>query len=468
MSISRVVPTSFSVLDGSLRGEAEGQVASPEAVHLFAYNSVNAPLRVSPLRLNNSFRIPLQVPLNSIVVGGTITFFASASESGANDPSASVRFRPNIVLPAPVITSAVGGRNSATVHGTALNGARVQVALAGDVRMVMANGHSGDWSVAFATVPEGTHEVSAKVVDTLRTFPDSASVTRRVVAEGDIIRPLHVTSPPRDFPVKRSLTVTGVASPGRGNVRVSVGGGSVVEASVNNGNHGWYARVLSPVHGSVPLLVTLPQTGETVSYPVKVDAFGDLVVNQLTRNMNREARRQTLVAQGTISLDAMDTEVRYLSREYVWKTLAPVDEEGRFNHEVDYPTDILLGPATIDGVRHAQAASFNIPSLGDTPDDTVRVPLLFGPSELTSPLRVGRDTVLTGFDHSGVVTYGVKIDLPDGRQLRATVDPDQRWSVAVGQLPLGRLPIEISKDINENGTSRFAVARYVLDVVEHP
>ncbi|MEX0181090.1 MULTISPECIES: hypothetical protein [unclassified Stenotrophomonas] len=467
--VSRVTPTSVSVFDGALQGEVEGNISSQEAVNLFAYSAVGARMKLSLGRLAPGyFRHPSMVALNDIVVDGSAVFFVSPSEDGSYQPSAPFVMQPQIVLPAPRITAAVGGRGSARIHGTALRGARINVEVAGQRRAIMANGHTGDWSVEFTGLGEGQHEVLARVYDLMGTFPDSTPARATVAAEGDILRPLQVTSPPEGFPIQRTVDVRGVASPGRGNVQVALGGGATVEAPVSATHHGWSARVTSATHGSVPLQVALPGTGEQVVYNVDVAYFGDPVVNRFRQYTTfQPSYTRTLDAEGTVTLSGPDTVVRYLSVEQTWKTLAHVQEDGHWHYVGPVPDDMYLQGEFIEGKGYPQVGRLNVPSLGDHPTDRVTVPLLAGAPRMTSPARVGQTATLSGEDLSGTLRP-IKVTLPDGRSFTAPVDDAQRWSIHIEGLPLGRIPVVFAKDVPDQIAHQYAASHEVLDVVEVP
>lgn len=470
VTVHSVTPDSFSAFNGELNAVVSGDTSGPpQPVNLFAYGPLGGKRKLSPRKMTvGRFNVTTSMGVNSLINNGVMTFFVSPSEDGTHEPSAPFSFGPNIVLPAPAITSAVGGRRRVTVNGTSLRNAHLRVTLAGTSQDIVAN--SGGWHVVFEGVAEGSHQVSAKVVDSTGAFPDSAAAFADVVTEGDIIRPLHVIGPPPGVQVNRRFTVSGVASPDRGNVLVSLGGARAVEASVGPRNHHWSAQVTSPTHGATPLFVQLPGTGESVSYDVNIAPFGDPVVSRFVRQArSRENGGAQLIAEGTVSLDGSDTVVRYLNRDKVWQSLAPIDEEARWRYAGDYPIDIQVQPGTIDGLAYPEVARLNVPSLGDGHGDDayVSVPLLKAAPELTSPLRVGTQAVLSGLDYNGPAR-AVNITLADGQIFQATVGLDQRWSTVIGPLPIGRSVITLSKDFPGNVAHLFETSTYVLDVVETP
>lgn len=470
--IETITPTHFSVLDGALQGEVKGFVNGTEPVNLFGFPGINHEKgwRVSPFRIGagaRDFGFPLRVELNALVPNGVATFFASPSDDGRYRPGPRVVYQKRVVLPPPEITSATGSRRAVTLHGKALPGARVALAVADKTFTTMASGSGGGWSHTFSDVAAGSHVARARVVDLRGTFPDSVEVTRSVEAEADIIRPLAVTAPAPGGRVDRIMNVQGVASPERGTVRVQVGDGPVVEATVNRGDHRWGVNVASPVPGTVPLVVSLPSTGEVIRQNVQVAPFGNLVVDRLVSYIDIPGKANRLIAKGFVSLDADDFDIRYYNRGRDWTTLAIADDEGRWGHEGAYPADLFLDVAWIDGTFHARAATISVPSLGNRPMDGIKVPVLYAGPELTSPLRVQSTTTLEGYDPSPQFKVPVEITLPDGRRLTAMSGADGRWSMPVEGLPPGRLVISLGKTLAQTG-QYVETTRYTLEVVGTP
>ncbi|AWH52243.1 hypothetical protein C1924_03075 [Stenotrophomonas sp. ESTM1D_MKCIP4_1] len=460
--IDTITPTRFSMMDGTLQGTISGYADAPSAVNLFVdpgHGAIGG-WKVSPGRFTpGDFRFPLTMSLHSIERNGQPNFFISPSEDGTHLPSPKVVYAKRIELPAPAITSATSGRRSVTLHGTALPGAHVELTVAGQSQRVASSGPTGDWSHTFSEVPGGTHLATARVVDTLNTFPASAWVSREVQAEGDILRPLAITAPAPGFPVDRKLVARGVATPERGPVRVSVGGGAVVEATVNPSNHAWTAYVQSPVHGTVVLQASLPGTGEQVRQNVQVAPFGALRAERLVLHVLPGQTR--LFTDGTVAPDSPDLQVQYLAQDRSWRALTSIDEAGNWDYRGAVPQDMALASGEVDGDRYAQLAWLTLPSLGSGLGDAVAVPLLRAGPELTSPLTVTPTTTLQGIDPSGI-TGAVVLTLPDGRTPSAQPDSDGRWSIPVTGLPAGRLSIELRK-VEWPGIP-VETSRYVLEV----
>lgn len=469
--VTRVVPASFSIENGSLRAKIDGVISGAEPANLFLTSDIGARTKLSPGRLIGSFTLETPNGINNFVDDWRMTFFASPSEDGSHKPSAPFVFRPDIVIPAPTIISAVGGRKTARISGKALRGARIQVSLAGTSKTVTASGHGsneGDWRASFTDVPAGEHTVAARTVDITGKFAPSANTVAHVKAEGDITQPLHVRSPQPDSLVKRTFNVYGEASPKRGNVQISVGGGPVVETPVRI-NQTFTAQVRSASHGDVPLVVTLPGTGESIRYNIKVAPFGDPVVSRFVRDVDPvNGRTTTLIAEGTVSLDGLDTEVRYLTKASTLETLAPIDEEGHWRYEGEIPSAMLLRTERIDGLFYNDVASLNVPSQGNgEPDSVVPAPMLKAGPELTSPTRVGVHATLTGFDRSAS-RRDVKITTADGQTFLAPVHNDRSWTAVIGPLPLGRMRVELKNASPEAHAHLYEATSYVLDVVESP